>query len=60
MAVAYLEEYPPRDRKATRVGPLHQVRLPRMRLWLLPYLEYLTRNSHALLGIACYSEPYSG
>ena len=32
IAVAYLEEYPPRDRKATRVGALRQVRLPRMRL----------------------------
>ena len=24
------------------------------------YFEYPTRNSHALLGIACYSKPHSG
>ena len=31
-----------------------------MRLSLVPYLECPTRKNHALLGIACYSEPYLG
>ena len=55
-AVPYLE-YPTQDKKATRVGLLHQIRLPRMSISLVPFLEYPTRNSHTLLGIACYSEP---
>ena len=59
MAVLYLE-YPTRDRKATRVGRLHQIRLARMGPSLVPYMECATRNSHAVLSIACYSEPYSG
>ena len=58
-AMPYLD-YPTQDRKATRVGLLHQIRLPRMRLSLVSYLEYPIRNSHALLSIACYSEPHSG
>ena len=65
IAVPYLE-YPTQDRKATRVGPLHQMPLSRMRLSLVPYLKYPTWNSHALLNITCYSKlcssqkPYLG
>ena len=39
--------YPTLDRKAIRVGPLHQLRLPRMRLSLLPYLKYHARDRKA-------------
>ena len=38
-AVPYLE-YTTQDRKATQLGPLHQIRLPRMRLSLVPYSKY--------------------
>ena len=48
------------DRKATRVGRLYQIWLLWIGLSLVPYSEYPIRNSHVLLGIVCYSEPYFG
>ena len=41
-------EYPTQDRKAARVGLLHQIRPPRIRLLLLPYSGYPTQDRKAI------------